>query len=116
MDWLHRLTYADRVTFTNIARATCHYRDRDGLAGEIALEDHHPEPSTMSEARLICDLDPETSIAGRLVDAKSVAWVPVRPGNPVGALAAYWRSATEPTIWHLQTMQLLADVVETRVR
>jgi hypothetical protein len=115
LDWLQRLTRADRVTFVSVSSQSCTYLDLGGSRGQIAIAAAELQPAIPRDAQLTCELDADLAISGRLVNARSAVFVPVNLPNPIGALAAYWTSRSAPTVGHLQTMQLLAEAVASRL-
>jgi hypothetical protein len=117
LTWTQRLTEADWVSLRFGGRATRYGMERTGIVQETALDDTVARVLMPQQASLLsADTMEDTS---ELRDAGRVAIIPVLTpalaSDAIAVLSAYWREESAATVWHLQTMQLLADTVASRI-
>ena len=115
--WTQRLTEADWVSLRFAGRSTRYGMERAGEMQETALDDATARVQMPRQASLLSpDAMEDTS---ELRDAGRVAVIPVLTPvlatDAIAVLSAYWREESAATVWHLQTMQLLADTVASRI-
>ena len=115
--WTQRLTEADWVSLRFAGGATRYGMERAGVMQETALDDIVSRVQMPRQASLLSpDAMEDTS---ELRDAGRVAIIPVLAPvlapDAIGVLSAYWREESAATVWHLQTMQLLADTIASRI-
>lgn len=113
-----RLTGADGVTLVLREGDECHYVDEDAIAplwkGRRFPMDACISGWAMLHRRsvAIADIYADARIpheAYRPTFVKSLAMVPIRPEEPIGALGAYWEAQHEPSGAELEMLEVLAD-------
>lgn len=117
-DAARALTNADGVTVVLRDGKFCHYIDEDAI-GPLWKGKRFPLESCISGWAMIhrkqvaiTDIFADPRIphdAYRPTFVKSLAMVPIRSEEPIGAIGAYWASEHAATADELQTMQALAD-------
>ena len=117
LQWTRHFTSADRVAL-EFPDGTCYFQDRDSVVRRVRTlrSDAHGSLAPR-EPMLIGDLANRQDVCPKchLPDAASVAVVPVCLPGPGAVLRAYWRDGRTARIWHVQTMQLLAEAVGPRL-
>ena len=112
------LTGADGATFVLREGNFCHYADEDAIAplwkGQRFPIDICVSGWAMTHRRPVAirDIYADARVpheAYRPTFVKSLALVPIRTLDPVGAIGNYWASSHEPTPQELQLLQALAD-------
>ncbi|MGE0502502.1 MAG: HD-GYP domain-containing protein [Rhizobiaceae bacterium] len=109
---------ADGVTFVLRDRGMCHYADEDAIA-PLWKGQRFPLESCISgwamlnrETVVIEDIFADDRIphaAYRPTFVKSLAMVPVRKDDPVGAIGAYWAERRLPSDEEVRTLQKIAN-------
>jgi signal transduction histidine kinase len=112
------LTHADGVTFVIREGGECYYADEDAIA-PLWKGKRLPMHQCVSgwvmrtgQPVVIPDIYADSRVphdAYRPTFVRSMAMVPVRPDNPVGAIGAYWASEHTASPQELQTLSTLAD-------
>lgn len=113
------LVGSDGATFVlNEGGTHCRYADEDAIA-PLWKGRSFPQESCISgwvmrhrEAAVIPDIYADPRIpyeAYRPTFVKSLAMVPIRARDPVGAIGSYWASTHVPSVIDLQLLQALAD-------
>jgi diguanylate cyclase (GGDEF)-like protein len=112
------LTGADGATFVLREHGKCYYADEDAIAplwkgmrfpmeaciSGWSMLHHEPAviPDIYADDRIPAD-------AYRPTFVKSLAMVPIRSADPIGAIGNYWATHHEPTDQEVQLLQALAD-------
>jgi hypothetical protein len=104
--WTRRLTHADGAAFCMRESAAWYYLD----AGDVV------EERTATAAGCVWVPQQPALISDLPAAATSAVIVPVQPANPIASLIAYWNVRPGPTVWHVETMELLADAAALRLR
>jgi signal transduction histidine kinase len=112
------LTGADGVTFVMRENGQCHYVDEDAIA-PLWKGSRFPMSACVSgwvmvhgESIAIPDVDADHRVPADAYDAtfvKSLAMVPVRRPDPIGAIGAYWSTRHHASEEELALMTMLAD-------
>jgi len=112
------LTGADGATFVLREGTSCHYFDEDAIA-PLWKGRRFPMSSCISgwamlnrQAVAIEDIYADARIpadAYRPTFVQSLAMVPIRQNEPIGAIGNYWATRHAPTSRELQLLQALAD-------
>jgi HD domain-containing protein/GAF domain-containing protein len=113
-----RLTGADGATFVIREHERCFYADEDAIS-PLWKGQRFPIDSCISgwamlnrQAAVIPDIYKDDRIphdAYRPTFVKSLAMVPIRQLDPIGAIGNYWASHHQPTAEELALLQALAD-------
>lgn len=119
-----RLTGADGATFVLKEEGLCHYVDEDAIAplwkgkrfpmgsciSGWAMLNRRPAvvPDIYADARIPVD-------AYRPTFVKSLAMVPIRALDPIGAIGNYWASRHEADAVELAMLQALADATSVAI-
>ena len=113
-----RLTGADGATFVLREGAYCHYADEDAIS-PLWKGQRFPIESCISgwamvnrRPALVEDIYADDRIpheAYRPTFVKSLALVPIRMVDPVGAIGNYWAASHRPTEQEVELLQALAD-------
>lgn len=113
-----RLTGADGATFVIREHERCFYADEDAIS-PLWKGQRFPIDSCISgwamlnrQAAVIPDIYEDDRIphdAYRPTFVKSLAMVPIRQLDPIGAIGNYWASHHQPTHEELALLQALAD-------
>jgi putative nucleotidyltransferase with HDIG domain len=113
-----RLTGADGATFVLRDREQCHYADEDAIA-PLWKGQRFPLNQCISgwtmlhrRAAVIEDIYADERIphsAYRPTFVKSLAMVPIRTLDPIGAIGNYWAARHQPSESELELLQALAD-------
>lgn len=113
------LTNADGATFVQRQGDSVFYADEDAIAplwkGRRfrAAECISGWAMTHRELVVIEDVFADPRIPRETYEptfVKSLAIVPIRKDDPIGAIGAYWAKKTKPEDEHLEMLQLLADL------
>jgi signal transduction histidine kinase len=112
------LTGADGATFVLRDNGRCYYADEDAI-GPLWKGLRFPMTSCISgwamlhrEPVVIEDIYADSRIphdAYRPTFVKSLAMMPIRMIDPIGAIGAYWATTNKPTDEQLRLLQALAD-------
>lgn len=112
------LTGADGATFVLREGANCHYADEDAI-GPLWKGKRFPMQSCVSgwvmahrQPVAIVDIYNDARVpvdAYRPTFVKSLAMVPIRRAEPIGAIGNYWASPHSPSGTELELLQALAD-------
>lgn len=112
------LTDADGATFVLRDNGKCYYADEDAI-GPLWKGLRFPMTSCISgwamlhrEPVVIEDIYADARIphdAYRPTFVKSLAMMPIRTIDPIGAIGAYWATTKKPTEEQLRLLQALAD-------
>ncbi|MTI89469.1 MAG: response regulator [Balneolaceae bacterium] len=112
------LTGADGATFVLRERGLCYYADEDAIA-PLWKGKRFPMSACISgwvmnnsESAIIEDIYSDSRIpadAYRPTFVKSLAMVPIRSKNPVGAIGNYWASKHKATSEEVEMLQTLAN-------
>ncbi|PWR22378.1 GGDEF domain-containing protein [Zavarzinia compransoris] len=112
------LTGADGATFVLNDGSFCHYADEDAI-GPLWKGKRFPKEIcisgwVMNNRRQV--VIPDISVDGRIPQdayrptfVKSLAMVPIRAMDPIGAIGNYWAALHEPGPEDMQLLQALAD-------
>lgn len=113
-----RLTGADGATFVLRDGDFCHYADEDAIS-PLWKGQRFPIETCISgwamlnrQPAVIPDIYVDDRIpinAYRVTFVKSLAMVPIRTLDPVGAIGNYWADQHEPTPQEVELLQALAD-------
>ncbi len=113
-----RLTGADGVTFVVKEGGYCHYADEDAIA-PLWKGRRFPLDQCISGwamTRRQCAVVPDVYADARIPHdvyrstfVRSLAIVPIRPEDPVGAIGAYWAEVHEATPDELDLLQAIAN-------
>ena len=113
-----RLTGADGATFVLRDGTRCFYADEDAIS-PLWKGERFPMSSCISgwamthrRPAVIADIYTDDRIphdAYRRTFVKSVAMVPIRTAEPIGAIGNYWAEQHEPTGREVALLQALAD-------
>jgi putative two-component system response regulator len=113
-----RLTGADGATFVLRDAEHCHYADEDAIS-PLWKGQRFPLQTCISgwamlnrTPAVIEDIYADDRIphdAYRPTFVKSLAMVPIRKDDPVGAIGNYWASRHQPTDEEVEVLQALAD-------
>lgn len=112
---VRHFTGADRVAL-DLPGAACYYQDGDAVLSCVPRSGASID-SLACEPMLIADVTgtEQGCATCRLPDARSMAVVPVCRRKGTAVLRAFWRDPRAARMWHLETMQLLADAVGLRL-
>jgi GAF domain-containing protein len=113
-----RLTGADGITLVLREGEQCHYIDEDAI-GPLWKGRRFPITACISgwsmlhrQSVVIPDVYADPRIpqdAYRPTFVKSLAMVPIRPEDPIGAIGAYWGDPHEASADEVEMLQILAD-------
>jgi GAF domain-containing protein len=113
-----RLTGADGATFVLRDGTLCHYADEDAIA-PLWKGQRFPMSACISgwammnrRSAVIGDIYADDRIphdAYRPTFVKSLAMVPIRTLDPIGAIGNYWARRHAPTADEVEVLQALAD-------
>lgn len=118
------LTGADGATFVLRDGDQCYYADEDAIAplwkgqrfpvnaciGGHTMQDRQPV--------VIGDIYEDERIpfaAYQLTFVKSMAMVPIRTADPIGAIGSYWATLHQPTVEEVKLLQALADTTAVAI-
>jgi GAF domain-containing protein len=116
-----RLTGADGITLVLKEGDRCHYVDEDAIAPPWKGRSFPMESGISGWSMLnrqpvaIPDVQADPRIPHdtyRPTYVKSLAMVPIRPGDPIGALGVYWGEQHDPSAEELAALQALAEAAE----
>lgn len=118
------LTGADGATFVLRDKDQCYYADEDAIS-PLWKGSRFPLESCISgwvmihkEPALIRDIYEDSRIpaeAYRPTFVKSLAMVPIRKLDPIGAIGNYWANQHTPTPEQLRALQALADITAVSI-
>jgi GAF domain-containing protein len=118
------LTGADGATFVLKDKDLCYYVDEDAI-GPLWKGQRFPMTACISgwtminkQAAVIPDIFFDTRIpieAYKPTFVKSLAMVPIRTADPIGAIGNYWAQVHSPTPNELQLLQSLADITSVAI-
>lgn len=118
------LTGADGATFVLKDDDLCYYVDEDAV-GPLWKGQRFPLTACISgwtminkQAAVIPDIYFDTRIpveAYKPTFVKSLAMVPIRVVDPIGAIGNYWANLHSPTSNELQLLQSLADITSVAI-
>lgn len=118
------LTGADGATFVLKDEDKCYYADEDAIA-PLWKGQRFPLTACVSGWSMInkkCvsieDIYKDDRIpveAYRPTFVKSLAMVPIRTMEPIGAIGNYWAKQHEPTVEELELLQTLADITSVSI-
>jgi hypothetical protein len=116
-----RLTGADGITLVLKEGSSCRYVDEDAIAppwkgrrfpmeaGISGWSMLNRQPVAVPDIYADARIPPDTY---RPAFVKSLAMVPIRPADPLGALGAYWGEQHDPSAEDLEALQALAEAAE----
>ncbi len=114
-----QLAGAEGACFVRLVQGECHYTDEDAMAplwkGDRVAMEHcisgscmlHRVPIVVEDIQCDPRIEQERY---RQTFVKSLAMVPVRRHDPVGAIGVYWASQHRPDEFQLSVLQALADL------
>lgn len=112
------LTGADGATFVLREGELCHYVDEDAI-GPLWKGQKFPVRSRISgwamthrQPAIVEDIYNDPRIPAAAYEStfvRSVAMVPIRSMEPIGAIGAYWATPRLPEQWEVRLLQALAD-------
>jgi GAF domain-containing protein len=114
-----KLTAADGATFILKDKDQCFYADEDAIS-PLWKGQRFPSEACISgwvinnrQSAVIADIYKDKRIpvdAYRLTFVKSLAMMPIRTIEPIGAIGCYWKEEYTPSGSELKYLQALADV------
>lgn len=118
------LTGADGATFVLAEGENCYYADEEAIA-PLWKGCRFPMSACVSgwvmknkQAAVIADIYADDRVpaeAYRPTFVKSMAMVPIRTQDPIGAIGNYWATPTEPTARQVGILQSLADTASVAI-
>lgn len=119
-----KLIGADGIAVILREGETCHYVEEDAL-GPLWKGQHFPMIACVSGWAMIHkrtvtipDVTHDERIVPELYSptfVKSLAMVPVRSDDPIGAIGAYWQDVREPTATEVELLEALARAAATAI-
>lgn len=118
------LTGADGATFVLKEEANCYYADENAI-GPLWKGSRFPMASCISgwamlnrKAAVIEDVFADPRIPANIYSptfVKSLAMVPIRTLDPIGAIGNYWATTRKPTEQEVWLLQSLADITAVTI-
>jgi GAF domain-containing protein len=119
-----KLTGADGATFVLRDRDLCYYADEDAIE-PLWKGQRFPMSACISgwamnnkRSVLIPDIYSDDRVpieAYRPTFVKSLAMVPIRAIDPIGAIGNYWAKQHTPTVMEMELLQSLADIASVSI-
>lgn len=102
----------------------CHYVEEDAI-GPLWKGQRFPAADCISgwamanrQTVVISDISRDARVPQDLYAntfVRSLMMAPVRPGDPVGAIGAYWSQPYSPSQWEIETLEALTEAATTAV-
>lgn len=119
-----RLIGADGIAIILRDGDECHYIEEDAI-GALWKGQKFPMASCISgwamlngETAVISDISADSRIPYELYEdtfVRSLVMAPIRPGDPIGAIGAYWSDVHDPSSDSVEALELIAKAAATSI-